>query len=758
MFVSHPLVKEDSVKLRLYQEQIVANAIEKNTLVVLPTGLGKTMVAAMVAAHQLQRHPSSMMLFLAPTRPLVMQHYRTFKDLIKIDDSVVLTGMDSVDKRKTLWTENKLVFATPQTIENDLMRGLDLSDISLIVFDEAHRAVGDYAYKYIAEEYMKKARNPLILGLTASPSSDKTKVDEICSNLSIEQIEAKTEKDVDVKPYIQEVDTEWVKVELPDEFKKIKKMIEDVLRDDLRQLKKLQYLDTASMNKINKKTLLKLQSTIRQEITSGLDSYQAASLVASVIKINHAIELLETQGLSALDAYFQRLGQQKSKAVKRLLADKRMNTITKTVHDLSVLGLDHPKLERLVEIVEEHKDDKVLIFTQYRDSVNKIIDVLNRHDVLAHEFIGQASRGSQQGMSQKKQIEVLDKFRAGEFTALIATSVAEEGLDIPKVDVVVFYEPIPSEIRSIQRRGRTGRSATGKVIVLMAKGTRDEGYYWASVHKERKMRKIVDEMRDQDYNGENQQTLVSYADEEEDTGVGEADNEQVSYGQKSMVEYGFTEGEELKIYVDVRERNSRIMKALRDKALIEVKQLPVGDYILSDRVCVERKTIDDFIQSIIDNRLLGQARELVRNFEAPAMIIEGEFDKIYSRRMVHPNAIRGALASLALDYRISIIPSRDEEDTAKILHVIARREQELDERLVALRGEKKPLMLRERQLFVVESLPNVSAVLARRLLDKFGSVEKVVTASTKELMEVEGIGDKKAEEITKVVKNKYQSS
>ncbi len=753
MFVSHPLVKKDKLKLRRYQETVVARAVEDNTLAVLPTGLGETIIAAMVAAVRLEKYPKSKALFLAPTKPLAVQHEKTFKEILNIEETTVLTGQVNHEKRQTLWEKSRIIFATPQTIHNDMIRGQKLEDISLIIFDEAHRAVGDYSYVHMAKDYMKESTYPLILGLTASPSSEKEKVREIKNNLFIKNIEAKTENDKDVKPYIQDVKIKWVKVELPEEFNGLKKTIEDVLKEEFKKLKEHGYLESIQLQKVNKRTLLGIQHEIRKEITSGLTSYEPASIVASAIKVNHALELLETQGINALHEYFKRLFKQKSRAVKKLSQDHRIMKAYDMTKTMIEDGIEHPKISELVKIISKHKDEKVLVFTQYRDSVDTIIERLNQADILAHEFIGQAARGSQKGMTQKQQIKTLEKFREGAYTALIATSVAEEGLDIPKVDAVIFYEPVPSEIRSIQRRGRTGRNAAGIVYVLIAKGTRDEGYYWAAYHKERKMGNIVRELRQ---GLTKQQDITGYDNVEvkEETKNVEETETPTSYGQQSITQYSFDETEGVKIFMDIRERNNAIIDALKDKASIDIRQLPVGDYLLSDRVCVERKTIDDFLSSIIDKRLMQQMTEMRRNFIAPILILEGDSD-IYSKRDIHPNAIRGALASIAVDFEASIIPTRDEADTAEILYAIAKREQIQEKRQVSLRGERKPLLLGEKQRYIIESLPNVSAVLADRLLGEFGSVENIIKAKETELKRIEGIGDKKAADIRKTIKSKY---
>jgi len=221
--------------------------------------------------------------------------------------------------------------------------------------------------------------------------------------------------------------------------------------------------------------------------------------------------------------------------------------------------------------------------------------------------------------------------------------------------------------------------------------------------------------------------------------------------QKSIAQFA----EKIRIIVDHRETTSEVVDELvKLGAETKAKHLEVGDFILSDRVGVERKTVGDFLQSIVDKRLLEQAKQLGESFERPILILEGE--GLYSRRAIHPNAIRGALAALAVDFSISILPTRDEKETAAVLMAIARREQVEQAREVSIRGERKALTLPEQQRFVVEGLPGVSAVLAKRLLEHFGTVERVMSASERELREVRGIGKEKAREIRKVLGSRYK--
>jgi len=682
-------------------------------------------------------------LFLAPTKPLVVQHSRTFKEILNIpeDEISVFTASTPVKDREMLWKKSRLIFATPQTIENEIMRNLNLKDVSLIVFDEAHRAVGDYSYVYIASEYVKNAENARIIGLTASPSCEHEKINEICSNLNIEQIEARTEFDSDVRPYLQKITTSWIKVDLPVEFEDIRNDIVSVLKEYLILLKAAGYINTIDITALNKKDLLEIQSKIQNEIYSGEKSYESASLIAKIIKIQYALELLETQGIHSVYAYFERLRLQRNKSAEMLFRNDKILKILFKVEKLKNSGVEHPKLNELTKIVAERKNQKILIFTQYRDTVEKIVERLNLSGISCRDFIGQSVRDKKKGMTQKEQINVLEEFKNNVFNVLVATSVAEEGLDIPKVDVVIFYEPIPSEIRSIQRRGRTGRSHSGEIIILIAKKTRDEAYYWSSVHKERKMEVIINEIKKIGSNL-GQQNIIKYQEtENEDKNIKES---------KDITK----DDNKVKIYIDVRERGTEIFKELREHTELVVKQLEVGDYILSDRVGVERKKADDFIQSIIDKRLFDQAESLAKNFQVPLMIIEGQID--YGKRNIHPNAVRGAMASLALDFGISIIPTSNEKDTAEMLFIIAKREQEEEHRTVALRGEKTALTLAEKQRFIIESLPNVSSVLAERLLLHFRSVKNVINAPENELKKVEGIGEKKAFDIRKVIVSEYK--
>lgn len=728
---------------RLYQETIFSTCSMKNTLVVLPTGMGKTMIAMMLSAQRLQNFPKSKVLVLAPTKPLVEQHYTTFSKQMNLETGkmVVFTGMIRPAKREMMWKDARVIFSTPQGLENDIISNrIKLEDVSLVVFDEAHRATGDYAYTFISKQYDKKAKYPRVLALTASPGSDLEQITDVCKNLHIEDVELRTDSDPDVKPYIQEVSIVWEKVDLDPSLKSSLKYLKDCYKSKLKEVQEYGYCNSTHLNG-NKMDILKLQRYLHMSIAKGERNpniMKSVSLLAEAMKVQHAVELLETQGVSAVNDYMERImidsTSSKVKAVQNLARDLNFKSALILVRRLHKEGVEHPKMERLREVIERELtgNKKVIIFSQYRDSAKKIVDKLNNSPgIKAKLFVGQMKKGGT-GLSQKEQKAVLDEFRNDEFNALVATSVAEEGLDIPCVDSVVFYEPVPSGIRTIQRRGRTGRTEKGKVIILMTKGTRDEGFKWSAHHKEKRMYRHLESLKGKF------------------TGT-------VRRKDDSLKKYLAPELD-IKTYVDFREKGSGVIKELIELGInVEMKKLEVGDYILSSRVGVEFKTVKDFVDSLIDGRLLVQMKELKENFERPIVILEGD-ENIFSQRNIHPNAIRGVLSMIAVSYGIPIIQTKDAVETAAQMAVIAKREKEESNKPFSAHTSKKPTNLKELQEYLVSALPGVGPTLSKPLLQKFGSVINVMVAHESLLRKVDKVGEKKAKEIRKVLDSDYNKS
>jgi Fanconi anemia group M protein len=540
-----PLIYNESIEFRAYQKNIANSAYNKNTLVVLPTALGKTVIAILVSAHALYNHRRKRVLVIAPTRPLVVQHMKSFFSVLKIsqDQLTEVTGKTQPLPRTAIWRNKdvRLVFATPEVVRNDLLDNrLNLKDFSLLIFDEAHRAVKDYAYTAIARKYVDQSEHPVILAMTASPGSDTRRIQDICNNLFIEHLEYRTEEDIDVKPYINPINVNWQWVSLTSEHNYIRSILRNMLDDKLRWLIQRGYVRSKrDIRWIFKRDLIDAGAEIRYNLELSQEELRASLYFAlmqqsSALTLLYCIELIESQGSYSLKVFLDRTEGENSanntfvsrshststntgssKANRSLLNDPRIKEI-RTL--LCKLRIEHPKLKCLIEILKEKmlwhplsssssvipidnassniaaKDNhfaRAIVFTQYRDTAQHIVDILSSNGIKASRFVGQAKKEGDAGMKQEEQAQTLESFRRGEFSVLVATSIAEEGLDIPEVDLVIFYEPIPSEIRYIQRRGRTGRRTSGSVIILAAKDTIDERYLNASKRRIEKMNQTI---------------------------------------------------------------------------------------------------------------------------------------------------------------------------------------------------------------------------------------------------------------------------
>lgn len=818
-YIEHPLIRPNSAEARIYQQVLAADVLKNgNTMIVAPTALGKTIIAILVAADRLQKLKGSKILILAPSKPLTIQHEENFKHFLNVTCTSI-TGAVKTDEREKRWRESQVICATPQTVESDLLNErYTLDDVSLVVFDECHHAVGSYSYVYLASRYVKECHNHLILGLTASPGHDKSKIKEVCENLFIQDITIKTEEDPDVKPYFNPINIDWIKVEMGPRLEKIRDLVNKALNVRLKGLKDLGIINTVS---VNKRDILKARSRVQRKIGQSVnppkECFQAISILSAVINLQHALGLLESQGVAPFNDYVGRLRKKTTRAAKNILLDPNFSKAVYLAKEAEEYGLEHPKMKKLIELLKlelgmdgqtrlksmredgEDKDSpKIIVFTQFRDTLDMIHERCEKEGIKSVRFYGQGTSDGKKGLTQKEQKNIIKSFKTGNYDVLISTSVAEEGIDIPAVDLVILYEPVPSEIRMIQRRGRTGRKSSGRMKVLITKKTIDEGYYWTSVRRESRMKtqlatqEAIEELklnaaekieaeRTVKVLGKKEKSIIeepvdSDLDDSLEEEVGDEDIEEIDLEnenesklkeikekeakeEQSLEDAIYEElaknpqNQELVVYVDTREGNSKVIRALDTIGVkVKVNTMAVADYQVSEEVAIERKTAKDFVDSIVDKRLFKQARMMMEEFKKPVMILEG--NDFYSG-FINPNAIRGAMTSIALDYGISIIPTRTEEDTAAMIKRIAIREQKGEKRSIQIRTERKPQNLWEQQLFIIESLPNIGPVHAKRLLEHFGTVKAVLEADEKKLQEVEGIGKKTAKNIREVVEGKY---
>jgi Fanconi anemia group M protein len=574
-----------------------------------------------------------------------------------------------------------------------------------------------------------------------------------------------------------------------------------------------------------------LQRMINADQSEG---YQGMSAHAEIMKLRRAVELVETQSVESTRRYFERQrnaaqSSGASKAAQRFVSDPRVREAMRRTEAYDDL---HPKFRRarilLAQTLGIEGGERVIVFTESRDTAETLTEFFAEH-FETRKFVGQGDKEGSDGMTQTEQQETLDAFRAGEFEVLVSTSVAEEGLDVPEVDLVLFYEPVPKGIRAIQRKGRTGRQTAGRVHVLLAEDTRDEAYFWISRREEKRMEEELRSLKgmagevneelgqqgldafetaggagessgsasagnaggtagddgdgtadtdaaEEDDGTDGQSGLDSFASSPAGTDDAEArsaDHDDESAGDSSStdtsgddtlesdegtVETARGDGESVEVVADQRELDATIARDLstRDGIETRLETLAVGDYVLSDRVVVERKSVADFLDTLTggDRSMFEQVKAAARHYSRPVVVVEGE--RLYEERNVHPNAIRGALASLAVDFGASVLRTTDEADTADLLEVIARREQEEADRSVNAHGEKAAKTLAEQQEYVVSSIADVGPVTARALLDAFGTVEAVMTAREEDLLEVSGVGEVTAERIREVVGSEYE--
>ena len=495
-YVSHPMVREGAIEDRGYQREIVSKALEANTLVVLPTALGKTVVAELVAAELLHRHPGSRVLFLAPTKPLVLQHRESLLRHLRLSPEEVAAVTGEVEGRPEVWRDPRVraIAATPQAAWNDLRRGLVRpEEFALVVFDECHRSRSRYAYTRLAEEYVRRCPYPLILALTASPGSEEGRVEEVVRNLWIEQILWRTEEDEEVASHLPGVRVSWVRVKLPAEYEALRGEIKRMITGLVKRLQEAGALRVPP-EAVNRKVLVSLMNRLRAEIDAGVrgPNIHYVTLVSSILSLYHALELVESQHAHSLRAYLEEVEKSELRSHRILASTPEFGRLRRMA---AACLADHSKVGALLSVLDAHfrerPDDRVIVFANIRTTAEVLVERLRARGYRAALFVGRAEGKAGPRMTQEEQARRLREFREGAHNVLVATSVGEEGLDIPECGLVVFYEPAVSGIRYIQRRGRTGRRLPGKAVILVAEETVDEYYFREGYRRARRMERVL---------------------------------------------------------------------------------------------------------------------------------------------------------------------------------------------------------------------------------------------------------------------------
>ena len=495
--VDHPRLKRSAVEARAYQLEGVAEALECSTLLVYPTAAGKTAVSAMVVAEVISDGGRAVM--LAPTVGLVEQHKSTLTNWLTGEVSVsTLTGSTAAEKRKPLWNSSMVIIATPQVFHNDVLSGLiDPSTIEILIVDEAHHSVGSHAMGKSCDEFIIRGGKK-ILAMTASPGYSKSHVEALCRRLGIDRIHTRSSTDSGLKRYLSDLELIEVRVEVPEELVELAsplKQWQEGLIDTERRLGRYVH-----EGKVTYSGLSSAMERARGAISRGDGTaFASVSRLALALTLNHLINHILSQGVGAAREFLRRKSSESSASKKSTRAFLSDNRVTDLRNKLDALDEVHTKIGTVRRLVSERlrrsPESKIIIFANFRDTVASIHRAIEGIEgAIPLRFVGQSKR-PEGGLTSKEQIQTISEFKQGLGNILVATSVGEEGLDIPSADLVIFYEPVGSETRTIQRRGRTGRRRQGDVVVLIAEGTRDEAAAIASHRREMAMMKSIHAVR-----------------------------------------------------------------------------------------------------------------------------------------------------------------------------------------------------------------------------------------------------------------------
>ena len=502
--INHPYLSSDYVEARAYQLKALNSILNSSTLLVLPTAMGKTPIEFMAIAERLLQFPEKKALLIAPTNPLLAQHFSDAKKFLSIqpENIVMINGGIHWKKREEIVKNAKLILATPQVIRNDVKRGtLSLSEYCLLVIDEAHHASGKHAMAEVADQYLESANLGLLLGATASPGSTEKAIINLTNRLDSKNIFSMQRSNPLIKPYSIELESNVINLDLPI---KIEEMVEPLKKWLDGMVETLQrtgiYLQKGIVTRTGLNDAMKRANYLIER--KSQHGWNSIKIIVDAIRVLQLINLISTQGIISTRNYMRRTESQFQKGEKKLSRFVQKKEFIDLKNEIYNMKEIHNKMDKVKELVKEQinldPNSRIIVFASLRDSVRSISISLNGiNGVNAIPFVGQSSREGDDGMTQKQQISTLNKFREGELNVLVATSVGEEGLDIPSADRVVFYEPVASEIRTIQRRGRTGRHKDGHVYILVSKNTRDEGIRHAAVAKEIRMHRILNRVKSQ---------------------------------------------------------------------------------------------------------------------------------------------------------------------------------------------------------------------------------------------------------------------
>ncbi|KAA8894062.1 hypothetical protein FN846DRAFT_454559 [Sphaerosporella brunnea] len=492
-----------NVSYRDYQYNIVRRALLSNVLCALPTGLGKTFIAATVMLNWFRWAPEGQIAFLAPTKPLVHQQIEACFNIAGIPRSKTATMTGGVAKalRQEYWEERRVFFTTPQTIQNDIKNGLcDARRIVCLVVDEAHRTTGAYAYGEVVKLIRRVNNSFRVLALTATPGSTVESVQGVIDALGIARVEIRTDESIDIRQYIKKRHVEVKTFPPSDNMLELRDLYCKCLEPGLKKLNQAKAFYQTRAELLTPFAVISAMkewmfSSQAKNLNTG-HYYSLIKIFKNLASLAHALVLLNTHGVRL---FYDRLVNAREDQTDEEVNKSAVNSIRKEpaftelvdraaaiVSDPNFSG--HPKVDYMVNAILRHfaeaededtkRSTRIMVFTSFRESAEEVARLLARHEpmIRPHIFVGQANAKGSSGMSQKQQLEIISKFSDGTYNTIVSTSIGEEGLDIGEVDLIVCYDTSASPIRLLQRMGRTGRKRVGSVLILLSEGKEQDSY------------------------------------------------------------------------------------------------------------------------------------------------------------------------------------------------------------------------------------------------------------------------------------------
>ncbi|OQD73082.1 hypothetical protein PENDEC_c017G03797 [Penicillium decumbens] len=513
--------------IRDYQFNISQKGLYHNLLVALPTGLGKTFIAATIMLNWFRWTKDAQIIFVAPTKPLVSQQVSACLDIAGIPRSqtTMLTGGASPGLRAEEWQSKRVFFMTPQTLINDLKTGIaDPKRIVLLVVDEAHRATGGYAYVEVVKFLRRFNKSFRVLALTATPGSTVESVQAVIDGLDISRVEIRTENSLDIRDYVHSRNIGIETFENSDEMIFCMDLLSTTLRplvEELRTMNAYWGRDPMGLTAygLTKARQQWMMSDTGRNANFGLKG-KVNAIFTVLASLAHAIDLLKFHGIIPFYRHIQHFksntdGQKGGKWQRQVVQDESFKKLISHLEPWSKNPefIGHPKLEYLKSVILNHFMDagegkenvdgnsqpatRVMIFVHFRDSAEEVTRVLKRYEpmIRPHVFVGQSSAKGSEGMDQKTQLKIIQEFKKGTYNTIVATSIGEEGLDIGEVDLIVCYDSSASPIRMLQRMGRTGRKRAGNITLLLMKGKEEDSYIKAKDNYEKMQQMIANGSR-----------------------------------------------------------------------------------------------------------------------------------------------------------------------------------------------------------------------------------------------------------------------